>query len=107
MLNVSSGLAPFSLSGFAVYVAMKDATEVWIRYIIKEPGPPGITANVLAPGAIETDFVHGAVRDNTQLNALVAGNTALDRTSLTISERGEGGRWVNGQRIEASGCMFL
>ncbi|MBN7823353.1 SDR family oxidoreductase, partial [Bowmanella yangjiangensis] len=77
-------------------------------------GPRGISANVLAPGAIETDFGHGAVRDNSELNAFVAGNTALGRAGLpddigaaVAALLGDGGRWINGQRIEASGGMFL
>ena len=114
IVNISSGLARFSLPGYAAYAAMKGAVEVWTRYLAKELGPRGITANVLAPGAIETDFGGGAVRDNPELNAFVAANTALGRAGLPEDIGGavavllaEGGRWITGQRIEASGGMFL
>ncbi|WP_415845892.1 SDR family NAD(P)-dependent oxidoreductase [Stutzerimonas zhaodongensis] len=114
ILNVSSGLARFSLPGYAAYAAMKGGVEVLTRYQARELGVRGISVNVLAPGAIETDFGAGAVRDNGELNAFVASNTALGRAGqaedigLAISALlGEGGRWITGQRIEASGGMFL
>jgi len=114
ILNVSSGLARFSLPGYSAYAAMKGAIEVLTRYQARELGARNISANVLAPGAIETDFGGGAVRDNADLNAFVASSTALGRVGqaddigLAVAALfGEGGRWINGQRIEASGGMFL
>ncbi len=114
ILNVSSGLARFSLPGYAAYAAMKGGIEVLTRYQARELGARGISVNVIAPGAIETDFGGGAVRDNADLNAFVASNTALGRVGqaddigLAVAALfGEGGRWINGQRIEASGGMFL
>lgn len=114
ILNVSTGLARFSLPGYGAYAAMKGGIEVWTRYLAKELGPRGITVNVLAPGAIETDFGGGVVRDNSQVNGFIASNTALGRVGLPDDIGGaiamllsDGGRWVTGQRIEASGGMFL
>ncbi len=114
ILNVSSGLARFSLPGYAAYAAMKGAMEVLTRYQAKELGTRGISVNILAPGAIETDFGGGAVRDNANLNAMVANNTALGRAGLPDDIGGavalllaDGGQWITGQRIEASGGMFL
>ncbi len=114
ILNVSSGLARFALPGYAAYAAMKGAIEVLTRYLAKELGPRGIAVNVLAPGAIETDFGGGAVRDNAQLNAFVASQTALGRVGqpddigdLVAALFSDDARWVNAQRIEASGGMFL
>ncbi|MGH8073322.1 MAG: SDR family NAD(P)-dependent oxidoreductase [Lysobacter sp.] len=114
ILNISSGLARFAMPGFAVYAAMKGAIEVLTRYQAKELGARGITVNVLAPGAIETDFGGGRVRDDANLNAVVAANTALGRAGVpedigaaVAALLGPGGRWINGQRIEASGGMFL
>ena len=114
ILNVSSGLARFALPGYAAYATMKGGVEVLTRYLAKELGPRGIAVNVLAPGAIETDFGGGAVRDNAQLNSFVVSQTALGRVGkpddigklvavLLSSDAG----WVNAQRIEASGGMFL
>ncbi|MDD0841752.1 SDR family NAD(P)-dependent oxidoreductase [Pseudomonas sp. Gutcm_11s] len=114
ILNVSTGLARFSLPGYAAYAAMKGGIEVLTRYLAKELGPRGIRANVIAPGAIETDFGGGVVRDNSELNAAIAGQTALGRVGLPddignaiamllSSEAG----WVNAQRVEVSGGMFL
>ncbi|WP_137820328.1 SDR family NAD(P)-dependent oxidoreductase [Pseudomonas sp. 2FG] len=114
IINISTGLARFTLPGYAAYAAMKGGIEVWTRYLAKELGPRGITANVLAPGAIETDFGGGVVRDNAEVNGYIASNTALGRVGLPDDIGGaisvllaDGGRWINGQRIEASGGMFL
>ena len=114
IVNLSSGLARFALPGYAAYGAMKGAIETLTRYMAKELGPRGIAVNVVAPGAIETDFGGGAVRDNAQLNAFVAANTALGRTgvpddigAMVASLLTPANRWVNAQRIEASGGMFL
>src|SRR5713226_1611808 len=76
IVNLSSGLARFSLPGYAAYAAMKGGVEVLTRYLAKELGPRGIAANTIAPGAIETDFAGGSVRDNKQVNDFVASVTA-------------------------------
>ncbi|MBT9300809.1 MULTISPECIES: SDR family NAD(P)-dependent oxidoreductase [Pseudomonas] len=114
IINISSGLARFSLPGYAAYASMKGAVEVLTRYQAKELGARGISVNTLAPGAIETDFGGGAVRDNADINAFVAGNTALGRVGLPDDIGGaistllaDGSKWINGQRIEASGGMFV
>ena len=93
---------------------MKGAIEVLTRYLAKELGARKITANVIAPGAIETDFAGGMVRDDPQMNAAVAAQTALGRVGLPDDIGGaiaallsEGTGWINGQRIEASGGMLL
>ena len=114
IVNVSSGLARFALPGYAAYAAMKGAMEVLTRYQAKELGARGIRVNILAPGAIETDFGGGVVRDNQQVNDFIAGNTALGRVGLPddigaaialLLEEGNG--WITGQRLEVSGGMFL
>ncbi|TQM17909.1 NAD(P)-dependent dehydrogenase (short-subunit alcohol dehydrogenase family) [Pseudoxanthomonas sp. 3HH-4] len=114
IINISSGLTRFALPGYAAYAAMKGAVEVLTRYQAKELGARGIAVNIVAPGAIETDFGGGAVRDNAQLNAFVASQTALGRVGLpddiggvVASLLSPANRWVNAQRIEASGGMFL
>ena len=114
IVNTSSGLARFSLPGYAAYAAMKGGIEVLTRYMAKELGPRGITVNTLAPGAIETDFGGGAVRDNPQINAQIAGMTALGRVGVpddiggaVVALLSDGNRWLNGQRIEVSGGIFL
>jgi NAD(P)-dependent dehydrogenase (short-subunit alcohol dehydrogenase family) len=114
ILNLSSGLARFALPGYSAYAAMKGAIEVLTRYLAKELGPRRIAVNTLAPGAIETDFGGGKVRDNADLNAFVASQTALGRAGLPEDIGGvvamllakESG-WINAQRIEASGGMFI
>jgi NAD(P)-dependent dehydrogenase (short-subunit alcohol dehydrogenase family) len=93
---------------------MKGAIEVLTRYMAKELGARGIAANVVAPGAIETDFGGGRVRDDKELNAYVAGATALGRVGVPDDIGGvvaflltEEARWINAQRIEASGGMMI
>lgn len=114
IINISSGLARFSFPGSSAYGSMKGAVEVLTRYLAKELGPRGIAANIVAPGAIETDFGNGNVRDNKQVNAQIAGLTALGRVGLPDDIGGvvaflctEDARWINGQRIEVSGGMML
>ena len=114
ILNVSSGLTRFSLPGYGVYAAAKGAVEVLTRYQAREFAGRGITVNTLAPGAIETDFGGGAVRDNAELNRMVAGMTALGRVGQPDDIGGavaallaEGNGWMTGQRIEVSGGMLL
>jgi len=114
IINISSGLARFSLPGYAAYAAMKGGVEVMTRYMAKEFGARGISVNTVAPGAIETDFGGGRVRDNAQLNAFVASQTALGRAGLpddigaAIASllRPDNG-WINAQRVEVSGGMFI
>jgi len=114
ILNVSSGLTRFSIPGYGTYAAMKGAVEVLTRYLAKELAPRGIAVNVLAPGAIATDFGGGVVRDDPGMNAMIAGLTALGRVGEPDDIGGAvaallspGANWVTGQRIEASGGMFL
>ena len=114
IINVSSGLARFSFPQRAPYAIMKGAIEVFTRYLAKELGPRGIQANTLAPGAIATDFGGGNTRDNPQVNAMIAGQTALGRVgladdigALAAAMLSDDFRWVNGQRIEAAGGFLL
>ncbi len=114
IVNISSGLARFSLPGFAAYAAMKGGVEVLTRYLAKELGPRNITVNTIAPGAIETDFGGGAVRDTPELNQAIASQTALGRVGLPDDIGGavaallsEGCGWINGQRVEVSGGINL
>jgi NAD(P)-dependent dehydrogenase (short-subunit alcohol dehydrogenase family) len=114
IINVSSGLARFTIPGTSVYGSAKAAIEVLTRYLAKELGPRRITVNVVAPGAIETDFSDGRVRDNPEYNRRVAEITALGRAgvpddigpmiAVLLSDEN---RWVNGQRIEVSGGAAL
>ena len=110
IVNLSSGLTRVSFPGFAAYAAVKGAVEVLTVYMAKELGARGIAANAVAPGAIETDFGGGAVRDNPDLNKLFAGMTALGRVGVpddvgpaVAALLAEDSRWVNAQRIEVSG----
>jgi NAD(P)-dependent dehydrogenase (short-subunit alcohol dehydrogenase family) len=114
IVNLSSGLTRFSLPGYAAYSMMKGAVEVLTRYLAKELGPRGIAVNTIAPGAIETDFGGGAVRDNERINAFIAGVTALGRAGLpddigpaVAALLSDDNRWINAQRIEVSGGMFV
>ncbi len=114
IVNISSGLARFALPGSSAYGAAKGAVEVLTRYLAREFGARGITANVVAPGAIQTDFSGGMVRDNPDLNKRIADMTALGRAGvpddigpMIAALLSDENRWVNGQRIEVSGGMAL
>ncbi|HEY4081295.1 MAG TPA: SDR family oxidoreductase [Burkholderiaceae bacterium] len=114
ILNTSSGLARFSFPGASAYAAMKGGVEVLTRYMAKELGPRRIAVNTIAPGAIETDFSGGMVRDNPAVNTQVASLTAMGRVGLpddvghaVAALLSEGNGWMTGQRIEVSGGMML
>lgn len=114
IINISSGLARFSLPGFSAYASMKGAVEVFTRYLAKELGPRGIAANIVAPGAIATDFGGGANRDDEEKRAIVANITALGRVGEAEDIGGvvaflctDDASWINGQRIEVSGGMLV
>jgi NAD(P)-dependent dehydrogenase (short-subunit alcohol dehydrogenase family) len=114
ILNVSSGLARFALPGASAYGTMKAGIEGLTRYLAKELGPRGIRANAIAPGAIATDFNGGTVRDNKDVNDFVSSVTALGRPGqaeeiggVIAALLGDETGWINGQRIEASGGMFV
>jgi NAD(P)-dependent dehydrogenase (short-subunit alcohol dehydrogenase family) len=114
IVNLSSGLTRVSFPGFGAYAAVKGAVEVLSVYLAKELGTRGIAVNTVAPGAIETDFLGGAVRDTPDLNGVFAGMTALGRVGvpddigpMIASLLGEENRWINGQRIEVSGGQVI
>ncbi len=114
IVNISSGLTRFSFTGYDAYATMKGGVETLTKYQAKFLGDRGIRVNVVAPGAIETDFGGGAVRDNKDLNNLISSLTALGRVGLPDDIGGvvaflcsDDAKWVNGQRIEVSGGMNL
>jgi NAD(P)-dependent dehydrogenase (short-subunit alcohol dehydrogenase family) len=114
IVNVSTGRTRIILPGGAAYGSMKGAIEVLTKYMAKELGPRKIAVNVVAPGAVETDFSGGIVRDNPEVNKHIAELTALGRTGLPedigamiASLLSEDNRWVNAQRIEVSGGLAI
>lgn len=114
IVNISTGLARFALPGYAAYAAMKGAMETLTRYQAKELGARGIRANSVAPGAIETDFGGGLVRDNAEVNKHIASTIALGRVGLPDDIGGvvaflcsDDAKWVNAQRIEVSGGTLI
>ncbi len=114
IVNLSTGLTRIILPGYAAYASMKGAIETLTLYMAKELGSRQIAVNVVAPGAIETDFGGGAVRDNSELNKFLASQTALGRVGLPDDIGGaiasllsEDNKWVNAQRIEVSGGQSI
>ena len=114
IVNVSTTRTRLSSRGGAAYASMKGAVDVLSRHMATELGPRRITVNVIAPGAVATDFSGGIVRDNPEVNKLVANHTALGRVagpddigpaiaSLLADDNG----WVNGQRIEVNGGVMM
>jgi NAD(P)-dependent dehydrogenase (short-subunit alcohol dehydrogenase family) len=114
IVNISSGLARIVMPGSSVYGSIKAAVETLTRYMAKELGPRKIRVNVIAPGAIETDFGGGRVRDNKDLNNQIAGMTALGRVGLPDDIGSvvaflctEDAHWINAQRLEVSGGQAI
>lgn len=114
IVNFSSGLTRVLVAGFSAYSAAKGAIEVLTVYMAKEFGSRGIAVNTVAPGAIETDFLGGAVRDIPDLNKQFAEMTALGRVGvpddigpMVASLLSPDNRWINAQRIEVSGGQAI
>ncbi|MEM9515712.1 MAG: SDR family oxidoreductase [Actinomycetota bacterium] len=114
IVNMSTGLARFAMPGYSAYGSMKGAIEVLTRYLAAELGERNIAVNVVAPGAIETDFGGGVVRDVQELNDFVASVTAMGRAGQPDDVGGAVAslltgdtHWVTAQRIEISGGMNL
>jgi len=110
IINISTGTTRFSNPGYSVYASMKGAVEVFTKYLAKELGAKGITANVVAPGPVETDFNSGSIRNNPQIKTVLSNLSPLGRVG-TANDIGpvvaflctEDAAWINGQRIEVSG----
>ncbi|WP_075344397.1 SDR family NAD(P)-dependent oxidoreductase [Tenacibaculum agarivorans] len=114
IINISSGLTRFSLPGMSAYAIMKSGVETFTKYLAKELGGRQITANVVAPGAIATDFAGGTNRDNQEKRKIIENLTALGRVGEAHDIGGvvaflcaENSGWINGQRIEVSGGMLV
>jgi NAD(P)-dependent dehydrogenase (short-subunit alcohol dehydrogenase family) len=114
IINISTGLTRFATPGYAAYASMKGAIEVFTKYLAKELGGRGIAANMVAPGIIETDFTRAAFESHPGLDKYMSTITALGRVGVPDDIGGiiaflctEDARWINAQRIEASGGMFL
>ncbi len=114
IVNVSSGLARYSFPGYSAYATMKGAVETLTKYQARELGARQIRVNVVAPGAIETDFGGGRVRDNEELNKMLSSLTVLGRVGLPDDIGGvvaflcsDDSKWVNAQRIEVAGGIFV
>ena len=114
IINISTGTTRFCIPGYSIYASMKGAIETFTKYLAKELGAKGITANVVAPGPIETDFNNAAIRSNPQLKGFLGNLTPLGRVGQADDIGGvvaflcsvEAG-WINGQRIEVSGGINL
>lgn len=114
VIFISSGSTRFNVPGYSAYASCKAAIEVFARYVVKEYGSRGIRANVLAPGAIETDFNGATIRNNPQTKSFITSQTALGRVgnaddigSVVAFLCSGDAKWVNGQRIEVSGGIYL
>lgn len=114
IVNLSSGLTRVAFPGFSAYAAVKGAVEVFTVYLAKELGSRGVAVNAVAPGAIETDFLGGAVRDMPDLNKTFADMTALGRVGvpddigpMIANLLSADNRWINAQRIEVSGGQSI
>jgi NAD(P)-dependent dehydrogenase (short-subunit alcohol dehydrogenase family) len=114
IVNVSSGTTRFCIFGYSVYSSLKSAIETFTKYLAKELGSRGITANVVAPGPIETDFNNATIRNNPNVKAYLTGQTALGRVGEASDIGGvvaflcsNEAYWINGQRIEVSGGVNL
>jgi len=114
VVNISTGLVRITMPGSAAYAAAKGAVEVLTRYQAQELGARGIRVNVVAPGAVATDFSGGMVRDDPRVGEMVREVTALGRlaepddigaaVALLLAD---GFGWASGAKIELTGGQRL
>ncbi|HEY9049342.1 MAG TPA: SDR family oxidoreductase [Ohtaekwangia sp.] len=114
IVNLSSGLTRFTHPGSGAYASIKGGVEILTKYMAKELGSRYIRANIVAPGAIATDFNGGRLRETPQVQEYIKSITALPRIgqaddigSVVAFLCSDEAKWVNGQRIEVSGGMYL
>lgn len=114
IIFISSGTTRFCVPGYSVYSSLKGAIEVFTKFVAKEVGSRGIRSNVVAPGPIETDFNNAALRNNPQRKAFLSSQTALGRVgnaddigSIVAFLCTDEAKWINAQRVEASGGIML
>lgn len=114
IINISTGTTRFTNPGYSVYASMKGAIEVFTKYLAKELGLQSITANVVAPGPVETDFNSAAIRNHPQLKTVLSSLSPLGRVGFAEDIGGvvaflctPAARWINGQRIEVSGGIHV
>lgn len=114
IINISTGTTRFCVPGYSMYASMKGAMEVFTKYLAKELGARGITANIVAPGPVETDFNNAAIRSNPQMKTGLSSLSPLGRVGEADDIGGvvaflcsAEARWINGQRIEVSGGINI
>ncbi|MCE7054271.1 SDR family oxidoreductase [Algoriphagus sp. AGSA1] len=114
IVNISTGLTRIILPYYPAYSSIKASMENLTKYLAKDLGSRGIRVNIVAPGAIETDFAGGMVRDNSDMNKHIATQTALGRVGLPTDIGSvvaflctEDAKWITAQRIEVSGGQML
>jgi NAD(P)-dependent dehydrogenase (short-subunit alcohol dehydrogenase family) len=114
IINISTGTTRFCVPGYSLYASMKSGVETFTKYLAKEIGARGMTANIVAPGPIETDFNGAAIRNNPQMKGFLTAQTPLGRVGEAEDVGGvvaflcsDAARWINGQRIEVAGGINL
>ena len=111
IINISSGLTRFTYPGTSIYASVKGAMEVFTMYLAREFGDRKIRSNIVAPGALDTDFGGGRTDENRKhlaaASVLNRVGQANDIGPLIASLLSDDFAWVDGQRIEASGGMHL
>ena len=113
IINLGTGLTRISYPVHAVYAASKGSINVLTQHLAALLGARGITANTLAPGAIDTDLNAERLRSE-EGKAQTIATSAIKRIGMPddIADvasflASNDSRWVTEQRIEASGGAHL
>lgn len=113
IINMGTGLTRISYPQQAAYSASKGAINVFTQVWAAQLGPRGITVNMLAPGAIDTDMNADWLRtdearqqmiEQAALNRIGYAEDIADAAAFLASNDS---RWVTSQRIEATGGWML
>jgi 3-oxoacyl-[acyl-carrier protein] reductase len=96
--------------GIALYCASKAALEQFTRVAAYELGPRGITANIVSPGATDTELLRASnspesLERAAALTALGRLGTPADIADVVAFLAGPDARWITGQNIQATGGL--
>ncbi|ADB29804.1 short-chain dehydrogenase/reductase SDR [Kribbella flavida DSM 17836] len=112
IITVSTLNTSFPAPGISLYAGSKGGLEQITKVAAREYGARGITANIVSPGATDTDMFRDA--NPPEVADLLIGLTALGRVGepgdvadVVAFLAGPDSHWLTGQNLRATGGLLL